>query len=35
MCFNCEVRKECNQYREDTKSNHGIWGGILQTRDKD
>jgi hypothetical protein len=35
MCFNCEVREECTAYKDETGTKHGIWGGVLQTRDKD
>jgi hypothetical protein len=32
MCFGCEVRKECDEYREKTGSDFGIWAGKLMKR---
>ena len=35
-CFNCTVRKECEDFKKQTGSKYGIWAGELSKRnDKD
>jgi WhiB family redox-sensing transcriptional regulator len=34
LCGGCEVRPQCKEWRKRSNSQYGIWGGVLQTRDK-
>lgn len=34
MCFTCGVRRECDDYRRRTNSEHGMWAGVIQKRKK-
>lgn len=27
ICFSCPVRAQCEEYRRETDSRYGIWGG--------
>jgi WhiB family redox-sensing transcriptional regulator len=32
LCFTCEVRQECSDYKERTGTKYGIWGGTFSRR---
>jgi len=34
ICFRCPVREECKQYKIDSGSTEGIWGGESNKRGK-
>lgn len=34
VCARCPVRDECDEYRHRTGTEHGIWGGFMQSRGK-
>jgi WhiB family redox-sensing transcriptional regulator len=33
ICFGCEVREECKDYKRVTESSDGIWAGEFSKRD--
>jgi len=35
VCFSCVVRKQCDDYRERTKTKHGVWAARHLKRDDD
>jgi hypothetical protein len=35
ICFGCNVREQCEDYRQRTNSDYGIWAGKIQPRKKD
>lgn len=35
ICFTCPVRAECEDYKDRTKSEWGMWAGTIKKRDEE